>query len=263
MPSTIPIFESALLRQSNRQTAWIGFGLLPVAIALLLHSTEQVDIRVPPLSLSGWVLLATLVAATTTDLATRRIPNYITYPALAWLFLIAATVDLGIVSPSELTSGATVHQPSLDLSMLAPTMAPLSLSDAILGTLACFGVMFVVFLCAGSGGGDVKLAAVIGAGLGVEIGFTSLAVAHIVAGVCGISWAVLVLGPKRVAISVARSCGSLLLPTQFAPAGHDRRSVLAVSAPAVAVFSNRRNHYTGLSLKRTRCVINHLFDDSS
>ncbi len=84
----------------------------------------------------GAVFAFTLVAAVT-DLRTRRLPNWLTIPALA-----AALVFHGV------TSGLA------------------GLGTALAGFALGFGVLFVLWLIGGGGGGDVKLMGALGAWLG-------------------------------------------------------------------------------------------------
>jgi len=91
------------------------------------------------------VLLVALALAAWTDLRRRVIPNRLTYPALALILAI-----------------------------------PLGLSDwdglfaSLLGAAVCGGLLMLAWLAAALGGGDVKLAAVLGAGLGWVDGLSAL-----------------------------------------------------------------------------------------
>ena len=54
-------------------------------------------------------------------------------------------------------------------------IGPIAISDSLAGWLACgFIMLFCFVLMPGTGGGDVKLLAMIGAGLGLEDGLTAL-----------------------------------------------------------------------------------------
>ena len=91
------------------------------------------------------VLLVTLLLATWTDVRSRRIPNALLYPALL-LCLAASFRDAGQEG----------------------------LIDSLLGVFVCGGLLLLAWLAGGLGGGDVKLAAVIGAALGWADGLYAL-----------------------------------------------------------------------------------------
>ena len=63
----------------------------------------------------------------------------------------------------------------IGLAMHALPGSPMAFSDALAGWLACGFLMLLCFvLMLGTGGGDVKLLAMMGAGLGLEDGLTAL-----------------------------------------------------------------------------------------
>ncbi len=90
------------------------------------------------------VLLAALVLAAAADVRRRRIPNAILYPAI--LLCLAAAVRNG---------NAGVW-------------------DAITGLVVCGGLLVIPWLSGALGGGDVKLAALLGAALGCGNGLDAL-----------------------------------------------------------------------------------------
>ena len=104
-----------------------------------------------PLALLAGLYVGVLVAATWTDLRTRRIPNRLTLPALAGALIVAA---------------ATGH-----------------LASALAGAVFAGGLFVlpaVLYGAGAAGGGDVKLAAFVGAALGLSGAITALLVTGIV-----------------------------------------------------------------------------------
>jgi leader peptidase (prepilin peptidase) / N-methyltransferase len=103
-------------------------------------------------------LLAALVAITGIDLAHQVIPDVITLPGIV----------VGV-----LANAVTRRVPW---------------SDALLGVVICGGIFFVIILASGGGmgGGDMKLAAMLGAFLGWRAGLFSLLVAVVLGGVIAV-----------------------------------------------------------------------------
>lgn len=108
------------------------------------------------LSLAGALLSAVLIVSSFTDLDEGIIPNAVTYPA----FLAALALS---------------H------------FSPLGLGNALLGGLGFFAFMLAVAVISrgGLGGGDVKLAAVIGACTGPSGAFMVLILASLAGGLWG------------------------------------------------------------------------------
>jgi prepilin peptidase CpaA len=100
------------------------------------------------IAVSGFTL-----AAAVSDLRTRKLPNWLTVPAFA-LALVAHTAANGL--------------PGLGFSLL--------------GFVAGFGILLVLWLIGGSGGGDVKLMGALGAWLGARL---TLRVFFVSAGLIG------------------------------------------------------------------------------
>ena len=99
----------------------------------------------------GWIGVGTSAAvmgtAAVSDLRYQRIPNKLTYPAAA----------VGVVL--HCVAGVLNEHQSL-LS---------GLKDSLLGLALGFGVLFLGYMFGGIGGGDVKLAAALGAMVGIEV----------------------------------------------------------------------------------------------
>lgn len=163
------------------------------------------------------VLLSTLLATTVTDLRHGLLPNWIVYPAFLWLSVF------------------TIHAAMFG----DPTggyFGTRTIADAALGAAACFGIMLFVFLCRGGGGGDVKLAAVLGVGLGLRMGLTALVLLHVVAGAAGLCWAIWTFGPIAVGRALGRAFGSLIAPGRIAPPNVEDRRFLQFPLPLSPFF---------------------------
>jgi len=215
---------------------WILAGLLPlvafVAVPLLA------GVLVPTVGAGLWgtsvpwnatmfVLATTLVIATVTDLSHRRIRNHLTYTAFLWI------VGFSVLAS---WSGAAVADPASATWLQRSLVGTLDPAATLAGAAVCFGLMFVVFMMAGAGGGDVKICTVIGAALGVELGFTAMVVSHIVAGAAALVWLVVRYGPVSTFGTLGRGIGSLLLPLWILPPKREAAAMLKFPLPMSPFF---------------------------
>ena len=53
------------------------------------------------------------------------------------------------------------------------------------GAIGCFSILLLMYVAGGVGGGDVKLAAFVGAATGLEAGISILCIGHLLAGALG------------------------------------------------------------------------------
>ncbi len=133
------------------------------------------------LSLNEYILILLLMGAVYFDLTRRRIPNYLTIPAMVW-GLLSYAVDSGWTG----------------------------LWESLLGLLAGIGIFVIPFLLGGMGGGDVKLMGAIGALTGLRF----LVAAAILSVIFGGAMAVAVLLARgRFPALVAKGLRTIALLT--------------------------------------------------
>lgn len=144
------------------------------------------------------LLAVAMLVCSITDIMDRRIPNVVTFPLA------------GAALAFNLAGWMAGHTASVALGAIGP-------SASVTGLAACFGVMLANHLFAGHGAGDVKLAAGMGACLGLESGLLALAYAYVVAGV--VATGMLIAGRWRRADPVQASRGVPLAPCLAAGAG--------------------------------------------
>jgi len=126
----------------------------------------------------GWLqgtLLGIVAVAAIIDLRTHRIPNWLTFPALA----------LGLVW-NLVVSG------------------PAGLGAALLGVLVGAGLFLIPYVLGGMGPGDVKLMGVVGAFMGPGGALWTALFAGVAGGVLAVFWA---LAHGRLAPVLARAAG--------------------------------------------------------
>lgn len=181
---------------------------------------------------TGFVLLATLLVAAASDLATHKIPNAITYPAFAWL------LGLGIVREMIAVFGTVANTESLSPAAargVALIGGP-PLVEQLAGACVCFGIMFCMFIFVKTGGGDVKLSSVIGLALGPSAGIAAI-VATYVAGCCyALCWTIVTFGPVRVVVGFSRWIGMFFVPLWVKPPTKEDEKLLFAQMPMGASF---------------------------
>ena len=153
-------------------TSWI-LGLSVAAIAagatqILSGQTER-----------GFFLLSlcfvVVFAATWSDVATRRIPNVLTYPA------VLLGLGLNALAPLLLAR--------LELDSALTWLGSSGTADSFQGFGLCAAIGIVSFIARGLGGGDVKLLAAMGAMIGFDATVAVLFNTLLVAAVIGvINW---------------------------------------------------------------------------
>lgn len=131
--------------------SWIlALSVAAVLAAGLQFATEQTQ--------QGYFLLSlcliVVFGATWSDVATRRIPNVLTYPAIV----------LGLA----LNAGLPLLLERLDSASALVLLGSSGTLDALQGFGLCAAIGIVSFMARGLGGGDVKLLAAVGAMLGLH-----------------------------------------------------------------------------------------------
>lgn len=177
-------------RAKSAATWWIiGLSLTAVIASALPIATRAHDAGffVPVLC------FVVLLTAASFDAAYRRIPNLLTYPAIA----------LGLIINAALAPMLTAADASTALKWLG---AP-GLREGVLGFMLCAFIGVVSFMARGLGGGDVKVLVAIGAILGIGQTLPVLFNTLVIAAVLGVfSWA---LGGRPVAMLQAAAMRGL------------------------------------------------------
>ena len=143
----------------------VVFGLLTLGAAYRFGLTVQGLVHLPT--------MVVLTLAALEDIQRGTIPDWLTLPGLVWV--LGASVVPGLSRPA----------------------------DALIGAVACGGALLILAVLSprSIGGGDVKLAAVVGASLGWPGGLYVLIVAQIAAAAVAIC--LLVTGQKGLRDAVA------------------------------------------------------------
>jgi prepilin signal peptidase PulO-like enzyme (type II secretory pathway) len=106
-------------------------------------------------------------------------------------------------------------------------LGAVGISQSLAGAAVCFIITLAGYHMSGRGAGDVKLATVIGALLGINHGVFAVAYSYIVAAVAIILWSTWAIGPVAIAKAFLRTIGSLLGPLwPFPPTASDSALML-------------------------------------
>lgn len=147
---------------------WLLANVVPALLLVVGRLVSFGPEGAPWANPCGWLVLLLLVVVSATDLAHRRIPNWATYTAIVW----GALAQVFLVVRGGDSPGQRYGFPVF--------------SDAVLGFVAGFVVLFLLYGVMGGGAGDVKLAAALGLFLGLgplgEVLLTTCLLAGLVGG---------------------------------------------------------------------------------
>ena len=109
--------------------------------------------------------------------------------------------------------------------------------NSLLGAVVCFGLMLIGYLASGTGAGDVKLLAAVGALGGIAFGVNTLLWGYIIAGTVVILWQIAMGNSWSLAASLGRRVGSGLAPGWVAPPTQQQEAFLKRPFPLAAAFA--------------------------
>jgi Flp pilus assembly protein protease CpaA len=197
------------ITKSHCWKAALLFPIVAAPVAWMLNAGLPSDTTGHWLAtLAGLELIAVLAICAATDVHGHRIYNWATYSAFLWAVLINVAASVWPTTPPAWLGGVGIGQ---------------SLGGAAL----CFLITLAGYHMSGRGAGDVKLATVIGALLGVHGGVFAVAYSYIVAAVAIIVWSAYCNGPLAIAKAGLRTVGNVLGPLwPFPPTASDSKLLL-------------------------------------
>lgn len=208
------------LRETLSRNRWLVATAFPLVFGPLWILSQP--IRHGQLStFAGFALIAALVTGAITDIKYRRIYNWTTYTAFLW----AIAINLVTAFPSPSATPVFDFEPA---AIVGPSwLGGIGIWQCVAGAAVCFAITVVGYDLSGGGAGDVKIAAVIGALLGVHHGFYAVIYSYIIAAAAIICWAVWKHGPFGLLKAISRTLGAKLGPVwPFAPSDADAKILL-------------------------------------
>ncbi|MBL8849115.1 MAG: prepilin peptidase [Planctomycetaceae bacterium] len=160
------------------------------------------------MTLTTWAMLLLTAVAAVTDFRRQKIYNWTTYP--------------GIV---------------LGLGLQGGTAGWTGLEDGVWGFLACGGIMLACFVFFPDlGGGDVKLIAMLGAGLGLNDGILAMLWTFVIGFCAGLAFLIWSVGARTLLLRTVSTLREVLVLRRVSPAapGSPMRRWLYLAPAALA-----------------------------
>ena len=183
-------------------------------------------------TLTGLILLATLITSAITDFNRQRIYNWVTYPAFLWIVAINVFVSI------KMYSGESLSPAFAATDFVGPTwLGGIGIGECLAGAGVCFLITLFGYDLSGGGAGDVKIAAVIGAVLGLHHGLFAIAYSYVVAGIAIIAWSTWRHGPLALLKAAARTLGRVIGPLWPFVSTSDDQALLLTPVPLGPYFA--------------------------
>lgn len=224
-PKSIPSVATNVVSQNRWKVALLFPAVIGPVWCIAWHSfNSQLG------TLAGLVLLSALVTSAVTDYQRQRIFNWTTYSAVLWA--LAINVIASIAAGREIL-------PSFEpAALIGPQwLGGIGISECLGGAALCFFVTMIGYDLSGGGAGDVKLAAVIGALLGVHAGIFAIAYSYVVAGIAIVAWSAWTHGPVALASAGLRKAAKTLLPFWPIAASDRDKEILLTPVPLGPYFA--------------------------
>jgi Flp pilus assembly protein protease CpaA len=180
--------------------------LLPIFGILYIYLCKVIGREPTSDEIIGSIVSVTLFIAAVCDYKMRKIPNWLTYPAFCAVILFHLMLNRSNVT------------------------------DSVFGTAVCFGIVLVPYLLRQGGAGDVKLAAVIGTGLGIQNGIVAVAISYIVAATLGLIGIIWDKGPVFLITVIYHRIGNWVLPLWISPPSEEEKQLLKEPIPLAPCF---------------------------
>jgi Flp pilus assembly protein protease CpaA len=206
-PMTVPMTAPSVT--PDPQPTYYRWALMAPLAAAPVWITLARTINNPIDTVSELVLVLAVAVSAFTDGSSRKIYNWITYPAILW--------GLGLNLLGSI-------RPDFNETL---SLGAVGLPGSLLGFLACGMITLFGYRMSGGGAGDVKLAAAIGALLGLQAGVLAVAYSYIFAAIAILAWTAYKFGPLKLLSAGVRKVLSIFMPNMiFAPSEAESKLLL-------------------------------------
>jgi prepilin peptidase CpaA len=217
-PANQRVARTAL--STTNSTRWAVALALPLVVGPVWYLAGQWQMGWLG-TFSGLVLLAVLLTCAVTDFQQHKIYNWATYSAFLWALVI--NVVASSWSPGDDALNQVYHRATVGPEFLGGV----GLAQSLAGAALCFVITLAGYHLSGGGAGDVKLAAVLGALLGVHAGIFAVAYSYVIAAIAIVAWSIYNNGPLALVKAAARKIGALFGPLwPFPPSQSDAKLLL-------------------------------------
>ena len=164
------------------------------------------------------VLLGALGVSAFTDIRSRLIPNWITYPAI----LLGIGGNLFV----WLSGGLGRYE-----------LGAVGISSSLTGFLVLFSGLLIIFSMSGGGAGDVKLAGAIGALMGLVDGAEAICLAFVLCAGLVMTWTLLKMGPLKIVGAIVRKPLNWALLDWVRGPDEEQQELLVSTIPLAPFFA--------------------------
>jgi Flp pilus assembly protein protease CpaA len=218
-------------KSHRNRYGWMLAMAIPSVLAPLWVMIWRI-IPHPLTTTSGLFAALLLITCTITDLRRKKIHNWATYSAMLWALGVNAFATFGLAERTEWLDG------TLGVDLVGPAfLGAVGFGESFTGAFVCFATVLIAFNMARGGAGDVKLAAALGALLGVRLGILAVSLSYIVAAASILIRSIFDHGGRRVLIAFARQVGSVILPNLVLPPTRDELRLLHTPMPLAPSFA--------------------------
>lgn len=181
---------------------------------------------------SGLVLFATVITAAITDYNRQRIYNWTTYTAFLWAIIINVVASLSAYGDGSFSFSLEPAQ------IVGPEyLGGIGIGQCLAGAAVCFLITMFGYDLSGGGAGDVKIAVVIGAFLGVNDGAFAIAYSYLAAAIVIVAWSSYKNGPFALIKAGFRKVGRFLGIMWFFQMTDDDQELLMTPVPLGPYFA--------------------------
>ncbi|QDU97693.1 A24 family peptidase [Lignipirellula cremea] len=240
-PADLPLPAPAFWPAESRRKAWLIALCAPLLTVPLGAGLLWNVLPYPWGTATGLTFAVFLLVCLWTDSVWHKVFNWATYPALGWALLlnVGGSLQAAYGSPSLGTEEAAA---ALTADLLGEVVGPVAwgtigLAASLLGAGCLFGLMTFISMLARCGGGDIKMATVMGAFLGWRTGVLAICLGYLLAGLASLGLLLWHVGLFRLVRFAVLRIGYALVPMLVVRPQLQADALLRRPIPVGAYFS--------------------------